>query len=66
MYLCSFSLPKLSLDALNEKLEEELYVLENAHKGETAGRVLATILAQRECQVELRLTYRECMIHCPR
>ncbi len=41
-----------------ESLNKELWLLNNASKGETAGRVIATILAKRPCTVTFQLTYR--------
>ena len=39
-------------------LEKELWLLSDATSGETAGRVVATVLAKRECTVAFQLTYR--------
>ncbi|RPD54842.1 hypothetical protein L226DRAFT_616499 [Lentinus tigrinus ALCF2SS1-7] len=38
-------------------LTKELWLLTDATRGETAGRVVATILAKRECKVAFQLTY---------
>ncbi|RPD54836.1 hypothetical protein L226DRAFT_493613 [Lentinus tigrinus ALCF2SS1-7] len=38
-------------------LKKELWRLESASTGETAGRVVATILAKRACRVTFQLTY---------
>ncbi|TFK87177.1 hypothetical protein K466DRAFT_663212 [Polyporus arcularius HHB13444] len=40
-----------------ESLNKELWLLNNDSKGETAGRVIATILAKRPCTVTFQLTY---------
>ena len=42
-----------------EELDDELWTLQNTHKGETAARVVATILTKHECRVEFQLTYRK-------
>ncbi|KAI0706428.1 hypothetical protein C8Q76DRAFT_749605 [Earliella scabrosa] len=40
-----------------EEIDDELWTLQNTHQGETAARVVATILAKRDCEVEFQLTY---------
>ncbi|KAI0750057.1 hypothetical protein C8Q80DRAFT_1165901 [Daedaleopsis nitida] len=38
-------------------VEEDLHTLKNTHKGETAGRVVATVVAQRDTEAMFQLTY---------
>ena len=45
-------------------LRKELWLLNSATQGETAGRVNATILAKRACQVTFELTYRTLTALC--
>ncbi|TFK87173.1 hypothetical protein K466DRAFT_522882 [Polyporus arcularius HHB13444] len=47
----------MACDGAIESLNKELWLLNNASKGETAGRVIATILAKRPCTVTFQLTY---------
>ncbi len=49
----------LEFDEKIEEVDEELWLLQNISKGETAARVVATIIAARDCQIELKLTYRK-------
>ncbi len=40
-----------------EELDREIWLLNSSHKGETAAVVTATLLAKRDCTIELLLTY---------
>ncbi|KAI0788235.1 hypothetical protein C8Q74DRAFT_1195353 [Fomes fomentarius] len=47
----------LEFDEKIEEVGEELWLLQNTSNGETTARVVATIIAARDCQIELKLTY---------
>ncbi|EJF59169.1 hypothetical protein BD309DRAFT_953032 [Dichomitus squalens] len=47
----------VDLDDQIEALDQEIWQLNNIHKGETAGVVTATVLAKHERKVEVQLTY---------
>ena len=49
----------------NEKIEAidlDIWLIQNSSRGSTGGRVVATILAARDCQVEMKLTYRKLIV----
>ena len=47
----------IEMDEKIEELDEEIRLLNNSHRGETAAVVTATIIAKRECRTEFQLTY---------
>ena len=49
----------IAMDEQIEELDKEIWLLNNTHKGETAAVVTATLLAKRDCKIELQLTYRK-------
>ena len=54
---------KIILEAEREiaKLEREISLLGKGRKGTAAGTVSATIVAKQQCEIEIVLSYRECM-----
>ena len=54
---------KIILEAEREiaKLEREISLLGKGRKGTAAGTVSATIVVKQQCEIEIILSYRECM-----
>ena len=50
----------LGLEREIAALDEEQWMLNNTHRGETTTVVSATVVAKRDCELEFQMTYREC------
>lgn len=47
----------IEMDEQIEELDQEIWLLNASHKGETAAVVTATLLAKHDCKIEFQLTY---------